>query len=111
MAQPGGVGGTPGWRRLTCTALLGVHACMLCLGSLATLLMLLLSMFEGGDVAWKHRLQTWGPLALVLQLVTIALLLVAAVAVAGDRPTGPIRTWMAALLVLVLAGGWGWVGL
>jgi hypothetical protein len=83
---------------------------MLGLGSFVTLLMLLLSLFEGGDVAWKHRLQVWAPLALVVQLGAMVLLLVAAVAVAGDRPTGPSRTWAAAGLVLVLAGGWGWVG-
>lgn len=83
---------------------------MLGLGSLVTLLTMPLSLFEGGDVAWKQRFQAWAPLALVVQFAAMVLLLVAAVAVAGDRPTGRSRTWTAAVVVLVLAGGWAWVG-
>ena len=91
------------------TVLLGVHGVML----LATLpligLMVLSSLWEGGDVALKHRLQAWGPVAGFGNLCAGVLLCCAAVVV--HRRSADGRTFLAVTtgLVLALSAGWVWV--
>ena len=97
----------PRWRRRLCTTLLWLHATLLGAAVPVTLLGLLLSTWEGGDLAWKHRFATWAPLAVAGQAAGTVLLVLAAVAVTRERPDSARLTWIAAALVGVLAAGWG----
>lgn len=91
------------------TFLLGAHGAML-LGTVPLLaLMVLSSLWEGGDEALKQRLQAWGPVSGFGNLVAAVLLCSAAVAV--HRRSSDTRTFLAVTvaLVLALAAGWAWV--
>lgn len=113
--EPAGPAGSPavgGGRRLVrwgAGLLLGVHAAILFVALPVLALVFLLSLFEGGDVALKHRLLVWAPVAGLGNVVTGVLLCSAAVAVFRNAPDGRTRLPITSGLLLGLAVGWAWV--
>lgn len=103
---------TPGRARLIGrgrAVMLGVHSAVLLAGAPVVLLMLALSLFEGGDLAFKSRLRTWALVAIWGNVACAVLLAIAAVGFYRGRPVdrGLVRT--ASALLLGLATGWAWV--
>lgn len=89
--------------------LLGVHAAILFVALPVLALVFLFSMFEGGDVALKHRLLVWAPVAGLGNVVTGVLLGSAAAAVFRNTRDGRTLLPLTSGLLLGLAAGWAWV--
>jgi hypothetical protein len=107
----GGVGVGPGrWARGVATFLLGTHAVLLVITLPVVLLVLLFSLWEGGDEAMKQRLHLWAPLDLLATVPVVVLLGCAAWAVRRRSPDS--RTFLALATggALALGAGWAWVG-
>ena len=113
--DPVGSAGSPtvgGGRRLVrwgSGLLLGVHAALLFVALPLLALVLLFSLFEGGDVALKHRLLVWAPVAGLGNVVTGVLLGSAAVALSRNARDGRAQLPITSALLLGLAAGWAWV--
>jgi hypothetical protein len=95
--------------RASASVLLGVHATLLILSLPMVAFMMLGSLWEGGDLALKHRLLSWGLLSFVVAIVAIVVLFMAVAAVGAGRASALPVTLSATLAVLVLAAGWAWV--
>ena len=89
--------------------IVSVHGVILLVSIPVVLLLLGFSMFEGGDLDFKSRMQTWALYAAWGNLGCAVLLLTTAVSLyKGRLVTTGLATTNSALL-LVLALGWAWV--
>jgi hypothetical protein len=89
--------------------LLGFHASVLFLAIPVLVLMLLGSLWEGGDEGLKHRLLAWGPVSGLGNVVVGVLLISAAVAVLRDSPERRSLLTICAGALIALGAGWAWV--
>ncbi len=89
--------------------LLGLHAVMLFLSVPLAAFLILSSGWEGGDPAFEHRLLAWGPIALLVAMVTGVLLIVAAVTVRRADTTSRGLLGVSSALLAGLGAGWAWV--
>lgn len=105
--RPGGGGGR--LLRRCAGVLLCTHAILLFLALPVLALMLLGSLWEGGDEALKHRLLAWGLVSGVGNLGAGVLLICAAMAVLRDSSGERSLLAICACVLVALGAGWVWV--
>ena len=82
---------------------------MLLLAALPLIAMMFLgSLWEGGDTELKQRIVDWGLLAGPATIAGIGLFAATAVTVLRRRPGQRALALASAILLAVLAAGWGW---
>jgi hypothetical protein len=89
--------------------LLGVDGILLFVAIPVIGLMLLGSLWEGGDEALKHRLLAWGLVSVAGNVAAGVLLICASSAVLRDSPGARSLVATCAVVLVVLGAGWAWV--
>lgn len=89
--------------------LLGGHGVLLLLSLPVLGLMVLGSLWEGGDEALKHRLVAWGPVSGAGSLAAGVLLICAATAVLRASSGERSLVAVCCCLLVALGAGWAWV--
>ncbi|MGN6088329.1 MAG: hypothetical protein ACTHNT_03450, partial [Actinomycetales bacterium] len=95
------------WLSPLAAGLMALHAALLALVVPVIALLVIGSLWEGGDEARKHRLQVWAPFAVLGNVAGAVLLTLGAVALARRPPAALPRG--TALLLAALAAGWAFV--
>ena len=86
-----------------------LHAALLLLALPILALMILSTAWEGGDAALDSRLQSWGMLLGVLNLVAAALLIAGGVQLKGSPAVARRLLQVSSAVLVAMAASWAWV--